>query len=376
MLNKRSLTIFLSTFALVLVAGAAFAQVGSWEPSAPEEDTAASEPLKITTTTTDPEEVEESTTTTVADDESEKDEEGEETTPTTEPDKEPVVDTDPPDLVILWPDDSKRYETKEAVFEGWAEPGSKVSAGPYLADSDHHGNWRIVLVLSEGANEVVFTATDNAGNVTEADITVHYDKPEEKKEEPKVVNKEFSANQKWGENDQAKDLFWGTGRAGDKVWIVSEHGTTTTYVNDKGNWETWVEWHEVPNNTEIAVVIEASNGREEFSFYKIGPTEEVWEFSAHQTYGSCGEDTPYDIFYGTAEPGATVYVVSDFGEGMTTANDDGHWEIQVFFPDAPFNDTFAVVAEADGGHRKVFEFTRIEGEHEGDGEGEGEGEGA
>ena len=30
MLNKRSLTIFASAFALVLVAGAAFAQVGTW----------------------------------------------------------------------------------------------------------------------------------------------------------------------------------------------------------------------------------------------------------------------------------------------------------------------------------------------------------
>lgn len=364
MLNKRSLTIFLSTFALVLVAGAAFAQVGVWAPSA-SDDSAASEPLKITTTTTQPdEEVEETTPTTEAEEHDEEhDEKVEETTPTTEPEKD--EDTTPPEFVILHPEPKQVVEKAEVVFEGAVEPGSKVTAGPYVAEVTDNGGWRLVLLLEEGRNRVVFTATDAAGNTTDKARVVFYEPP---REEPEVINRKFTANQKYGENDQATDKFWGTGRAGDKIWIVSEYGTTTTIVNDEGYWEKWVEWEGIPNNTEIGIVIEASNGREEFSFYKIGPSEE-FEWSANQTYGACAEDPPYDIFYGTAEPGTTVYVVSDFGEGVTTADEEGHWEIKVFFPDAPYNDTFAVVIEADGGHRKVFEFTRVEGDGEGDGEG-------
>ena len=315
MLNKRSLTIFASTFALVLLAGAAFAQVGSWAPSAPDENASVSEPLKVTTTTTEAveEEVDETTSTT------EHEDEVDETTTTTqhkdeeEEKADEVTDDDPPDLVILFPENGQHFDRKEVVFEGRAEPGSKVAAGPYVADQHDHGNWRIVLVLSEGANKVTFTATDEAGNKTHASVTVHYDKPKPK-EEP--VHKEFTAHQKWGENDQAEDIFWGTGIAGDKVWIVSEYGTTTTHVNSDGAWEVKATWEGIPNNTEIGIVIEASNGRKEFSFYKIGPVEEEseeHEFTANQQYGSCGEEEPYDVFWGTAAPGATVYVVSDFG---------------------------------------------------------------
>jgi len=253
MLNKRSLTIFASTFALVLVAGAAFAQVGSWAASAPEGDAAASEPLKVTTTSVveEEEKVEEATVTIEA-----KEEEKEETTTPTKVEEEEkderVHDDDPSDLAILYLEDGQHFEKKEVVFEGKAEPGAIVAAGPYVAGSDDEGNWRIVLVLGAGANEVKFTATDAAGNHSYAVITVHYEKPTPK-EEP--AHKEFTAHQKWGENDQAEDIFWGTGIADDKIWIVSEYGTTTSHVNEDGNWEVKAVWEGILNNTEIVIVI-------------------------------------------------------------------------------------------------------------------------
>lgn len=371
MLNKRSLTIFASTFALVLVAGVAFAQVGNWAPSAPERDVAATEPTEpseATTTTHAEEEVEETTTTTEAEVEKpsttttthveEKEEEHEE-----EKHEEPEKDTTPPDIVILHPENGQHFDEKTVVFEGIAEIDSIVAAGPYVADMDEEGNWRIVLVLSPGANNAKLTATDAAGNQSVATVKVYYDVPEEKDES---ASKEFTAHQKWGENDQAEDIFWGTGIVGDKVWIVSDYGTTTTYVDETGHWEVKATWEGVPNNTEFGIVVEASNGRAEFGFYKIGPVEESHEFSANQQYGSCGEDVPYDVFWGTAAPGATVYVVSDFGSGTVVTDETGHWEIKVFFPESPFNDTFAVVVEADGGGRKVFEFTRTGSEESGE----------
>ena len=358
MLSKRSLTIFASTFALVLIAGVAFAQVGTWAPDALEQDAAASEVQKVTTTTEaekEDDKVDETTTTTEVD--------VKETTTTTE-----AIDNDPPDFAILHPENGQHFEKKEVVFEGKVEPGAKVHAGPFVADVNDDGRWRLVLVLEKGENHILISAVDAAGNESVEDITVYYEAPK-----PKPVDKEFTAHQKWGENDQAEDIFWGTGIAGDKVWIVSEYGTTTTYVNEKGNWEVMAKWHEVPNNTEIGIVIEASNGRKEFSFYKIGPVEH--EFSAHQEYGSCDEAEPYDVFWGTAEPGSVIYVESDFGGGQKTVSESGQWEIAVYFNDAPYDDEFQIHVGVVGTElQKTFWFVRLSGEGEGEGEGDGEGE--
>ena len=80
------------------------------------------------------------------------------------------------------------------------------------------------------------------------------------------------------------------------------------------------------------------------------------EFTAHQKWGSCGEVVPYDIFYGTAAPGAGVEVFSDHGWGATQAGPNGGWELKVLFPEAPHGKTFAVTV-ASGDRTKSFEFT-------------------
>lgn len=99
---------------------------------------------------------------------------------------------------------------------------------------------------------------------------------------------------------------------------------------------------------------------------KEKPKEETQtEFTAHQKYGSCGEEIPYDVFYGTAKPGAKIIAVSPYGGNSTTANDDGHWEMKVKFPESPYGKAFEVVIESTDGGRKVFGFvnTGSEGEH-------------
>lgn len=83
----------------------------------------------------------------------------------------------------------------------------------------------------------------------------------------------------------------------------------------------------------------------------------VTEFHAEQVYGSCAEVPPYDVFFGSGVAGHTVKVSSDYGSGTTTIGDDGAFEIQVFFPSAPFGETFAVtVKDKDTGESFVFEF--------------------
>jgi hypothetical protein len=85
------------------------------------------------------------------------------------------------------------------------------------------------------------------------------------------------------------------------------------------------------------------------------PPPEV-RFTAHATFGSCDLDPPYDVYYGTAQPGSRIFVTSPYGEGTTRANDKGEWEIQVFFPEAPYGEVFAVKVRDEFDHRKTFEF--------------------
>lgn len=84
-------------------------------------------------------------------------------------------------------------------------------------------------------------------------------------------------------------------------------------------------------------------------------------FEAHQKYGSCGEEIPYDVFYGSAKPGATISASSEYGSNSTTANDDGRWEMKVTFPGAPSSSTFNVKIRASTGESKTFSFTNTGG---------------
>ena len=85
------------------------------------------------------------------------------------------------------------------------------------------------------------------------------------------------------------------------------------------------------------------------------------KFTANQKYGSCGEEVPYDVFWGTAKPGAKIEASSPYGSNSTTANDKGHWELKVTFPDAPQGETFTVkIVSSDDGYQK-FAFTNTGG---------------
>lgn len=84
-------------------------------------------------------------------------------------------------------------------------------------------------------------------------------------------------------------------------------------------------------------------------------------FTAHQKYGSCGEEVPYDVFYGNAKPGATITASSEYGSNSTTANDDGKWEMKVTFPDSPQGKTFNVKIKSSTGQSKTFAFTNTGG---------------
>jgi len=91
------------------------------------------------------------------------------------------------------------------------------------------------------------------------------------------------------------------------------------------------------------------------------PPPPEFTFSASATYGSCELDPPYDVYYGTAKPGTTVAVSSPYGSGSAVADAEGNWEAQVFFPSAPYNETFLVTITEHTGAKKKFEFVSLVG---------------
>ncbi len=191
----------------------------------------------------------------------------------------PAVDLSPPFLSITSPEDGATLEEKTVEFVGVTEPGATVNAGPYRAQVDEKGTWRIKLVLTPGGNQARFVAHDAAGNETAVVVTVFYEPP---------------------------------------VTTTMPATTTTTQT-------------------------------------------ELGEFDANATYGSCTEDPPFDVYYGVGEPGSTIYVVSPYGSGTTTVNGEGHFEIQVFFPEAPPEEGFLVKVKDQYGRQESFEFVFLPG---------------
>lgn len=281
---KKAL-VFVTAFALVLVAGAALALIGSSSDLAEEEPAAIEEPT--TTITGDHEKPLEEPAANEKLEEKPVDEpvdhkDHEEQPPADERnlETEEPKDTDPPDLVILHPEDGQHFEEKTIAFEGKTEIGARVFAGNYEADVDDHGNWRIVLILEEGGNTATIRATDKAGNESTARVKAYYDAPKEeapveeekpKEEEPK--HHEFSAHQKYRScsENPPYDIWYGAGEPGTEIWVVAPgYGEGHTVIGDHGEWDLRVNFPESPCNKTIEVVLETNKGhRKVYEFTRI-----------------------------------------------------------------------------------------------------------
>ena len=462
-MRRREILVFISAFVVVLLGGAALAQVVTFSDSDSSHPAAAGTSLSedaaaeygdvfadsAATTSNGADAVSEILSSAAAGADTEptdapKDEEPPVDPPTDEPPKneEPPEDADatPPPLEILFPETEQRFEDKVVAFEGTSEPGARVFGNAYEADVDAAGNWRVVLVLSPGGNRVTIKAKDAAGNVTEQAIKVYLDVPTEVDEtftahqkwevvdgypaknkyygtgtpgstvwvasefgsgSGKIASSgewlfyvefpgapcnesfgvvvesgehrreftmkyvcaehDFSARQDYAENTSLWTKFSGTGVPGDTIWAGSEYGTETTTVGSDGKWYLKLHFSDnVPPNEKIKVVVESDSGdRVEFWFKWVVEGEEEVAFTAFQKYGSSNAEVPWDRFWGTAQPQATIEVISPYGAGITAADSAGNWLIEVEFPDAPVGETFTVVIESSDGGRATFTFTRL-----------------
>ncbi len=87
-------------------------------------------------------------------------------------------------------------------------------------------------------------------------------------------------------------------------------------------------------------------------------TEPKYVLLAYQMYGSCAENPPYDVFYGTTKPGAKVVIESQYSNRVEVyANELGEFEIRVdFFVEAPIGEPFKVYVVS-GPYTTKFWFT-------------------
>lgn len=184
-------------------------------------------------------------------------------------------DTTPPPIEVLSPNDGDRFETKSLTFTGSSEAGATVVAsGKFPAKVDADGFWSIALVLSPGANGVVFTATDAAGNESLVRMIVHLDVEVETTTTTttKPASWEFTANQKFGscEEPVAYDVFFGKGKPGTTVNVLSPYGSGSAVVNKDGSWDVKVFFPSAPYNVSFTVKVKDFAGtKKTFSFVSL-----------------------------------------------------------------------------------------------------------
>lgn len=165
--------------------------------------------------------------------------------------------------------------------------------------------------------------------------------------------------------DTEKVVFEGEAEPG----AIVKAGRYEADVKDDGSWRIELVLSPGANRAVISAYDAAGNVSEasvtvhlDVEEPKEKPKEEEpknVEFTANQKFGSCEEEVPYDIFWGTATPNTVVHIVSEFGGAEVEVGKHGHWEKKVFFENAPRGHEFAVVIEAENG-RKVFEFVARE----------------
>ncbi len=212
---------------------------------------------------------------------------------------QPPADTVAPRIQILSPDPDSSVKTSSVLVVGLTEPGADVShAADQSVEVGEDGMWSTEVRLEGGQNLLTFTATDAAGNQATASVTV--------------------------------------------TRVVDRPRVTTTMTTKPPETTTTTTTKPPETTTTTKAPVE-------------------WEFAAHSTYGSCSEDPPYDVYYGTGKPGTAITISSEFGGGTAEVGENGEWSLKVFFPEAPAELVFTVKVKDFTGAKVLFEFVSYVG---------------
>jgi hypothetical protein len=88
-----------------------------------------------------------------------------------------TFDNKPPDLNIDSPGDGSQFfgsNQRQETIKGTTDSDAKVTINDRIVAVDDSGKFQYTLTLSEGENKFAVKATDQAGNVTEKDLTLTF----------------------------------------------------------------------------------------------------------------------------------------------------------------------------------------------------------
>ncbi|MDX1449539.1 MAG: hypothetical protein R3246_10815 [Acidimicrobiia bacterium] len=242
-------------------------------------------------------------------------------------------------------------------YWGTSKPGAVVMVesrfGKGRTETNREGHWELVVEFTGMPCNEWFAVVASSGDHAKTFRMKRVCEPDWR----------FTAHQlhEIVEGDPATNGYWGTSKPGAIVTVESRFGAARTETNREGHWKVEVEFTGLPCNEPVKVVASSGDHRKAFEMKRVCRVEV--DFTAFQKYGECGEEIPYDVFYGEGSPGATVKVSSAHGSGSTKIDAEGHWELRVEFPDAPAGEEFKVsVDSSDGGHAG-FTFVNVGGAH-------------
>jgi hypothetical protein len=262
-------------------------------------------------------------------------------------------DATPPRFAITSPRDGSETTYKVITVRGEVEEGSHVVYGDKRAEVEGQ-KWKINVELRLGLNELKFVAIDKAGNENAKTLTITRIEKAPVPEGPRFA---ITSPENGTRTDDKVILVQGGVTPGSKVFFGDQKARV-----DGDNWKIEVKLRPGQNDLWFKAIDENGNKtKASVTVWYVGE-ESNHEFSANQKYGSCGEGTPYDVFYGTAVPGSVIEVSSPYGGGRVVVGERGKWEIKVFFEGAPVGEPFTVTVSASTGESKQFTFVNSGGD--------------
>ena len=150
-------------------------------------------------------------------------------------------------------------------------------------------------------------------------------------------------------------LFSGVNEPGTIVTAASEFGSADLVVGESGEWVLKVFFSSPPPGEEFPIVLTVGDQVFTFGFTSLWDPDAV-DITAHQAFGVSDDARPFAKYYGTAPPGTVASAVSEFGSADTTAGDEGHWELGLWFEGARSGEAFPVTVTVGD---EVFHFTFV-----------------
>ena len=254
-------------------------------------------------------------------------------------------------IEVTSPRNGTETERESIKIQGYVNAPARVVVGDWLAEVNDNGSWWVVVPLRPGKNHFVATAKTESGATASDEITI-YRITDHRELGIEITNLHNEMKVDDGEI-KVKGVISTNA-------TVKVNGVKAT-VNDDLTWYAWIGLEPGWNRIVAVAYNDVAEAKDVVEIFRV--TKETVEFTANQVYGSCGEEIPYDVFHGTAMPGTVIHVLSEYGSGETVADESGHWEIRVEFPEAPFFKEIQVKVKASTGQYKYFGFVRTGEEH-------------